>query len=416
MTSLFDFSNIRRTLRQPNYGLYAAGNIISLIGFWMRKVGVGWLTWELTGSGAWLGIIAFADMFPVVVFAPVAGAITDRWDATKVIKLAQVLIIAHGLALFFLTAGDVITIEMLLMLEIALGFFAAFDQPARLAIIPMLVGRRDLSTAVAIGSVSFNSAQFIGPALAGAMILTAGVASTFAANAVAYGLFLAIMFRVRVVAGKKEEPARERGILGELADGIRYAVSHAGISSALLMIAAIALCARPFAELFPGFADAVFGEGPKGLAVLTSSIGAGAVICGLWLAQRGDPAGLTRVIQRSFLVTSLALAVFVSTDNLWVAAPAVVVIGFCISSIGVGTQILIQASVDPAVRGRIMSLYVVLFRAVPAFGALIMGAASESLGLRVPVAIGAVLTFLIFVWARLRRRRMTQALEEKAAE
>ena len=140
------------------------------------------------------------------------------------------------------------------------------------------------------------------------------------------------------------------------------------------------------------------------------------MICGLWLAQRGDPAGLTRVIQRSFLVTSLALAVFVSTDNLWVAAPAVVVIGFCISSIGVGTQILIQASVDPAVRGRIMSLYVVLFRAVPAFGALIMGAASESLGLRVPVAIGAVLTFLIFVWARLRRRRMTQALEEKAAE
>ena len=404
MTSLFDFSNILRVLRQPNYGLYAAGNIISLIGFWMRKVGVGWLTWELTRSGAWLGVIAFADMFPVVIFAPVAGAITDRWDAAKVIKLAQFLIIAHGLALFFLTAGGIITIELLLVLEVALGFFAALDQPARLAIIPMLVGRRDLSAAVAIGSVSFNTAQFIGPAVAGAIILFAGVAGTFAANAAAYTLFLVIMFRVRAVAGEKAPLARERGILGGLADGIRYAARQPGISESFIMIAAIALFARPFFELFPGFADAVFEAGPRGLAVLTSSAGAGAVICGLWLAQRGDPAGLSRIIERSFLLASLAIAVFLSTDWLWVAAPAIVITGFCISAVGVGTQIKLQASVDPEMRGRVMSLYVVFFRAIPAFGALLMGAASESLGLKVPVAVGAVLTFGVFAWARLRRR------------
>ena len=386
MTSLFDFSNILRVLKQPSYGLYATGNIISLIGFWMRKVGVGWLTWELTGSGAWLGIIAFADMFPVVIFAPVAGAITDRWDAVKVIKLAQVLIIAHGLALFFLTAGDIITIELLLALEIALGFFAALDQPARLAIIPVLVGRQDLSAAVAITSVSFNTAQFIGPAIAGTIILFAGVAGTFAANAAAYMLFLVIMFRVRVVAGAKTSPSSERGILGGLADGIRYAARQPGISSALIMITAIALFARPFFELFPGFADDVFEAGPRGLAVLTSSAGAGAVICGLWLAQRGDPAGLSRIIERSFLIAAIAIT------------------AFCISSVGVGTQINLQASVDPDVRGRIMSLYVVLFRAVPAIGALLMGAASESLGLKIPVAVGAVLTFGVFAWARLRRR------------
>ncbi len=404
MASLFNFSNILRVLKQPNYGLYAAGNIISLIGFWMRKVGIGWLTWELTGSGAWLGIIAFADMFPVVVFAPVAGAITDRWEPAKVIKLAQILIISHGLALFFLTAGDIITIEILLVLEVALGFFSALDQPARLAIIPMLVGRRDLSAAVAIGSVSFNTAQFIGPAVAGAIILFAGVAGTFAANAAAYMLFLVIMFRVRVITKAQTAPAQGRSILGGLADGIRYAANHPGISSALIMITAIALFARPFFELFPGFADAVFEAGPKGLAILTSSAGAGAIVCGLWLAQRGDPAGLPRVIERSFLIASIALVVFLSTDLLWVAAPAVVVVGFCISSVGVGTQIRLQTSVDSDVRARVLSLYVVLFRAVPAFGALIMGAASESLGLKVPVAVGAGLTFLVFAWASLRRR------------
>ena len=415
MTRTSGFSNILHALKNPNYGFYAFGNIISLIGLWMRKVGVGWLTWELTGSGAWLGIIAFADMFPVVVFAPLAGAIADRWDVIKVIKLAQCLIISHALALYFLTTSGIITIEMLLVLEIALGFFAALDQPARLAIIPLLVERRDLSAAVAIGSVSFNSAQFIGPAVAGAIILVAGVAGTFAANAAAYGLFLAIMFRVRVASIKGEEPAPKRGILSELVEGIRYAAGQPGISSALMLIAAIALCARPFMELFPGFADAVFHAGPKGLAILTSSAGAGAVICGLWLAQRGDPAGLTRIIQRSFLFASVALAVFLSTDNLWVAAAAVLIAGFCISSIGVGTQILLQASVDPRIRARVMSLYVVLFRAMPAVGALIMGAASESVGLKVPVAAGAVLTFLVFAWARLRRQRMTRSLEDTPA-
>jgi predicted MFS family arabinose efflux permease len=394
MTSLFNFSTILRVLKQANYGLYAAGNIISLIGFWMRKVGVGWLTWELTGSGAWLGIIAFADMFPVVIFAPVAGAITDRWDAAKVIRLAQVLIIMHGLTLYFLTAGGLITIELLLVLEVALGFFSALDQPARLAIIPMLVRRQDLSAAVAISSVSFNTAQFIGPAVAGTIILFAGVAGTFAANAAAY----------TAVAGEKTPPARKRGILGGLIDGIRYAAHQPGLSESFIMIAAIALFARPLFELFPGFADAVFRAGPKGLAVLTSSAGAGAVICGLWLAQRGDPTGLSRIIERSFLITSLAIAVFLSTDLLWVAAPAIVVIGFCISSVGVGTQIKLQASVDSEMRGRVMSLYVVFFRAIPAFGALLMGAASESLGLKAPVAAGATLTLIVFAWAGLRRR------------
>jgi predicted MFS family arabinose efflux permease len=189
-----------------------------------------------------------------------------------------------------------------------------------------------------------------------------------------------------------------------LADGIRYAASHPGISSALIMITAIALFARPFFELFPGFADAVFEAGPRGLAILTSSAGAGAIVCGLWLAQRGDPAGLRRVIERSFLIAAVAIAVFLSTDLLWVASPAVVVVGFCISTVGVGTQIQLQASVDPDVRARVMSLYVVLFRAVPAFGALIMGAASENFGLKTPVAVGAGLTLGVFVWALLRRR------------
>ena len=120
--------------------------------------------------------------------------------------------------------------------------------------------------------------------------------------------------------------------------------------------------------------------------------------------SEGRPGRALAHYRTQFPHRSIAIAVFLATDWLWVAAPAIVVTAFCISSVGVGTQINLQASVDADVRGRIMSLYVVLFRAVPAIGALLMGAASESLGLKVPVAVGAVLTFGVFAWVRVRRR------------
>ena len=415
MISVFGLGNIVGALGDRNYGRYAVGNVVSLVGFWMQKVGVGWLTWQLTESGAWLGMMAFADMFPVVVFAPIAGTIADRWDVMRVIKLAQWLSMIQALVLCVLTATGLITIEVLLGLTAVMGFFSAFHQPARLAIIPALVEREHLSAAVAIGAISFNSAQFLGPALAGVTIVASGVAGTFAANAVTYAVFLAALARVRVREGRTPDGDPARGLFAQLADGVRYAARHPGIRSAMVMIAAIALCARPFAELFPGFADAVFAAGPPGLAILTSSLGAGAVTGALWLARRREPVGLTRVIVGGFLIASFSLVVFLATDRLWVAAPAVAAAGFCITSVGVGTQILLQTSVDEKMRGRVMSLYVVLFRALPALGALVMGAASEAVGLRPPVAAGAALTFLVFAWAWPRRQRMAGVLEDTAS-
>jgi len=409
MASVSALRNITDALRDPSYGAYAIGNVLSLIGTWMQRVGIGWLTWEMTGSGAWLGVIAFADLFPVVIVAPLAGALCDRWDSFKVIKLGQWLSIGQTAVLYALFATDQLTIELLVVLTALMGIFSALHQPARLAIVPFLVEKKHLQAAIAIGSISFNTAQFVGPALAGIAIATSGVGATIWLNGLSFALFLVTLLWVRPRSERVTNP--KGGILTQLAAGIRYSVAHPGIGRGLVLITAIALLGRPFMDLFPGFADRIFNAGPTGLAMLTSSVGGGAILGGLWLAQRPAARGLTRIILLSLFWTAIMLFIFTATDLLAVAVAASFIAGVCLTSVGIGTQMLFQVAVSPDMRGRVMSLYVVLFRAVPAIGALIMGLASEVFGLRWPIVGGAVLLLAVFFWTWSARKRTADALE-----
>ena len=285
------FGGILRALRNPNYGLYTAGNAVSLIGTWMQRIAVGWLAWQLTGSGAWLGAIAFADLFPTVLVGPFAGAAADRWDRLRVTKVSQALAMLQAITLFGLTWFDLMTIELLFALTVALGVIAGFNQPARLALIPSLVRREDLSAAVAINSIIFNSARFVGPAVAGLMIVTGGVAAAFAVNALSFVFFLVALARIRLPAEPPAPPRARSSLFRDVGDGIRYTASHQGIAPMMILLIVVCLCVRPVVELLPGFAAAVFASGAGGLAVLTSTIGAGAVLGGLWLARRTEPGG-----------------------------------------------------------------------------------------------------------------------------
>ncbi|MBC7135140.1 MAG: MFS transporter, partial [Oceanibaculum nanhaiense] len=171
---------VGRALSHPNYRLYVTGNMASLIGTWMQRIGIGWVAWELTGSSAWLGIVAFADLFPTVVVTAFAGVAVDRIGPMKVAKFAQYLAIAQAVTLAVLTFTGLLDIWMLIGLTAFLGAVTAFYQPARLAMIPMLVPREDLGAAIAINSINFNLARFIGPAIAGGVIAMGGAGWTFA--------------------------------------------------------------------------------------------------------------------------------------------------------------------------------------------------------------------------------------------
>lgn len=409
-------TRIVQALGQPNYGVYMAGMSVSMIGLWMQRVGVGWLTWELTESAAWLGAVAFADLFPAVLVAPIGGSAADRWDRLKLTKINQMLSLLQAVALFGLTVSGLITIEILFALTLFLGIVTAFHQPVRMALVPSLVRREYLPTAVALSSISFNLARFIGPAFAGVVILAFGTGATFGLNALSFAVFLWALGRVRIENTVTPRQPDRPGLVREFGDGVRYVASHAGVAPILMILIVVCLGIRPFQELLPGFADHVFGGGADILAVLTCATGVGAVVGGLWLAQRGGPSGLTKLILIATVIQALSMFAFVATDSLWVAVPAVTAAGLGMTVTGIGVQTLMQLTVDASVRGRVLSIFGLTFRGVPALGALIMGAASESVGLRWPLATGAFLVLLSLIWAWRQLSGISSSLEAQAVQ
>lgn len=407
---LADFGAIRSAFGNRNYAIYTAGSAVTLLGLWVQRLGVGWLTWELTYSGFWLGAVAFADLFPAVVVGPFAGVLADRLDRLRLALICQALSLLQTVLLFVLTWGGWIEIVSLIVLAGFLGAVRAVYMPVRLSLVPSLVRADDVPAAVAISSLIFNLARFIGPALAGLVITAWGVAPTFALYAVTVAALLFALTRLHIERGAAAG-RRDGGMLAEIAEGIRYTARHPAIGPLLLLMLAVSLLARPVGELFPGFADVVFGRGAGGLAWLTSAVGLGAVAGGVWLAKRGSSLGLLLIALMGAGGCAISLLLFTGTTLFWVAVPAAAVFGGAMVSSAIATQTLLLGAVDDAVRGRVLSLYGVIFRGGPAVGSLIMGSLSGPFGLRWPLAVGGLccLAATALLWRR--RKRLIVLLE-----
>ena len=403
------FGNVVLAFAHRNYRIYAGGNAVSLVGIWMQRVAVGWLAWTLTHSGAWLGVMSMAEFFPVVFLSPIAGALADRRDRIGIIRVTQIAGSVEATLLAVLVYTDTITIGLLFVLTLLLGVFNAMAQPSRLALIPTLVDRAALPSALAINAIIFNSARFLGPAVAGIVIARVSVGAAFAANAATYVAFLIAMTNLR---GLPALPvAATQSVLKASAEAYVYASRHPGIAPMLLLFTVTTIGTRGFVELFPGFADSVFGRGPEGLSMLTSTVGLGAICGALWMLLRPAIAGLTRLVLANTLVISLAILAFTATAQFTLALPCVFLAGTAMTITGIGAQTLLQAAVDIRMRGRIMALYGMIFRAGPAVGAVLMGSFSERFGLRLPLAVGALVSCGFWAWTRLKRRRMAEMLE-----
>ena len=413
VSSWLDFSAVTSAFSNRNYAIYIAGGAPSMIGFWMHRVAVGWLAWQLTESGLWLGIIAFADLVPSLLVGPLGGAFADHHSRLRVCIVCQILAMLQAAALWFLTAYDIITIHMLLALTVLLAFIYSFERPARMSLVPSLAREDDIAAAIAAYSVSFNLARFIGPAVAGIVITTMGVATAFLVNVVTFAIFIIAMFCLRLPPQTLAAPA-DGGIFAEVVQGFRYVIVHPAIGPLLLIMTATSVLAGPVFELLPGFADAVFARGPNGLAWLTSAGGVGAVITGIWLAKRGTLTGLTAVALGGTLVLGAMVVLFAGTTNFWVAVVAMVFIGVARLMGGVAVQTLLQSAVEEHMRARVLGVYGLIFRGGAALGALIMGAFSKVFGLQWPIALGGMLCVLVWLAARHRQQSLTSLLEPPA--
>jgi predicted MFS family arabinose efflux permease len=286
-------------------------------------------------------------------------------------------------------------------------------QPSRLALIPTLVDRPSLPSALAINAIIFNSARFIGPAIAGIVIAKISVSAAFAVNAATYVVFLVAMANLRGIPALPV--AATQSVLKASAEAYGYASRHPGIAPMLLLFTVTTIGTRGFVELFPGFADSVFRRGPEGLATLTSTVGLGAIFGAAWMLLRPAIAGLTGLVLANNLIISLAILGFTLTDQFYLALPCVFLAGAAMTITGVGAQTLIQAAVDIGMRGRIMALYGMIFRAGPAAGAVLMGSLSERFGLRLPLAVGALASCGFWAWTQFKKKRIAETLETDPA-
>lgn len=398
-----------------NYRIYTMCAIPSLIGTWVQRMAVGWFAWELTGSGTWLGLVAFADLAPTVVVAPIAGAFADRIDRLKAVRFVQYahMLQATGLALF--TLAGWMTIERLFCFALIQGSLQGIHQPFRQALIGTIVDRREIAAAIGINSTIWNSSRMIGPAISAAIILYFGVGVTFAVNALSYvpmivGLYL-IVARQQI-SGKKSL----MNVPSEILEGVRHVAGHRLIGPLLVLLFAVSFFGRAVAELLPGFAGAVFGMDADGLAMLTAGAGFGSLLSGIWLSRRGRLRGLDDILIASLFLIFVMQTAFAAAPDIATAAAVFVVWGFLLNACGIIVQSLVQAEVPDSIRGRVVSLYGILWLGTPAVGAFIMGAVADFVGFRWPVAIAAAAILAAFAWSLALRQRFRREIANMAGK
>ncbi|MDA0241617.1 MAG: MFS transporter [Proteobacteria bacterium] len=393
-----------RALASRDYRFYAAGHFAHVHGWWANRLGVGWLTWQLTESGAWLGIIAFAGMIPVMIVSPIGGALADRYGhrQSAIIAGAAGSVVTFTIALLALTGH--ITIPLLLILSILQGTIFGLDFPARQSLIPQLVGRANISAAIGVNSTSFQFGSFVGPIIAaflsgvwgpGAPILLFGITTVW------------MVLMVMMISGKSlsTRSRNEGSILGDVKAGFRYLLAHPALRLLFLLSFTIGVLIRPFVEILPGFAASVFGGDEETLALLFASSGIGAFISAITLAYRGRTQGLTRIMLFSAVSACIGIGLFSITNFLPFALVALALGSMMMLAAAVGWQSLIQNIVEPAVRGRIISINAAIGVGAPALGALLMGSLADLIGFQAALATTAIIALILVaaVWSTIRR-------------
>ncbi len=399
------FGALTSAFSNRNFAIYISCNSFSLIGYWMQRIAVMWLIWEISHSEFWVGAVAFAEICPLFIIGPPFGVWADRVDRRKLAIAIQLLMLLQSLALFTAIRLDLLSTGLLFGLTLSEGIIQAAYQPVRLALVPNLVRKQDLISAAAFTAVTFNVARFVGPAIAGVVFTYSGPDWMVLFNAFTYGLLTLAWFFIRFPPQTEDLPSTG-SLLADLHDGWRYVVGRPALFAMFMLLTVNALFARPLTYLFSAFTGAVYNAGPETLALLTSSVGVGAILAGMKLSMAGRTRGLIRSMMINLLVTAASMGAFAFTTYKPLAVVLVFLFGYSITVVTVAAQSLVQNSVDDNMRGRVLSLWVAFTRGAPALGVLVIGWIANEHGLMWPTAGAAVLCLSGLVLMLKRRREM----------
>jgi len=375
-----------RALRHRNYRLFFSGQIISLIGTWMQSIAQSWLVYRLTKSSLLLGLVGFAGQIPVFLFAALGGLVADRYSRHRIVIATQTAAMLLAFSLAALTLFEHIRVWEILLLAAMLGIVNAFDIPARQAFIVEMVVPDDLINAIALNSAMFNGARILGPAIAGVLVAAIGEGWCFFGNGVSY---IAVIAGLLLMTTTPRERARRTASgIESVLEGFRW-VAHTGpILALMLLLGLVSLTGMPYAVLMPIFADKILHAGARGLGLLMGSTGVGALAATLVVAARREVRGLGRWIFFASAGFGSSLILFSFSRSLYFSIALLLPVGFSMLIQMSSSNTLIQTMVPDELRGRVMSVYSIMFMGMAPFGALIAGAMAHRIGSPLTVALG----------------------------
>ncbi len=404
-----------RALRYRNFQLFFGGQWISLIGTWMQNVAQAWLVYRLTGSSVLLGLVSFAGQIPVFLMAPAGGIVADRFRRRRVVIATQAISMLLALILAALTLTGIVRIWHIFVLSALLGIVNAFDIPARQAFLVEMVGREHLINAIALNSSMFNASRVIGPAVAGILVASIGEGWCFFANGASYIAVIVGLWLMKVTPPK---PVTRGSPVADVIEGFRFVVSHAPIHHLMILLGIVSVTGMPYAVLMPIFADQILHGGAKGLGILMGASGVGALAGALLLASRQTVFGLGRWVAISAAAFGVSLMALAASRSFWLSCALLLPVGFTMMVEMGSSNTLIQSMSPDHLRGRVMSVYSMMFMGMAPVGAVLSGVAAGRWGAPVTVASAGIICLLaaaVFGWRlpglRTEARRLIAAAQ-----
>ncbi len=389
-------------LSYKDFRLFWTGQWVSLSGTWMHMTAQGWLVYSLTGSPLYLGVVSAASTLPILLFSLVGGAVADRVQKRRILIITQALSMIPAFAIGILVATDRITLWLLVVIVFSLGTINAFDIPARQSFLVSLTSRQSLHNAVSLNSAAFNGARMLGPVLAGFIISVFGIAACFFINGLSY---LASIFALSKVSARGEPEQKEHHMYRDIAEGVKFIRSEPGLLRLILMVSTFSLFGLPFISQLPVFAVEILGSGAGGLGLLIGASGSGAFLMALLLAYKGDIKQKARVMNTASVLFPLGLLAFTFSTRFELSLLLMFLVGLAVVAFLTTANSVLQLRTPDGLRGRVMSVYTLLFLGITPIGHALLGVLSGAIGSATAVRVTSALCLgLSFVLMPRNRR------------
>jgi MFS family permease len=380
-----------RPLRSRNFALIWSAALVSNIGSWMQTVALGVLVFARTDQPGWTGLVAAAAFIPIGLLAPVGGALADRLDRRRWLIVTTFAEMGFATVLAVLAGTGHDPPGVLVVLAFLGGASGAIGFPAFQAMVPDLVPTEDLLGAVSLSSAQFNLGRVIGPALAGLALLTHNYGLVFGINAASFAAVVVALVLVRLP--KPVRSPEELGMGARLAAGARAAAAEPGCRAAIQLIAVVALLASPFIALVPAMSSVLDRGGVStsvGTAILVTAQGIGAVAGALALPTIAERVGRQTMLASALFVLPVLLVLYGLAPSLWLSAVAFLAVGAGYIAVLSGLNTVVQLRAPAAVRGRVLSIYMMGLGLVYPIGAVLQGTIADHTGVRSVTVVGAV--------------------------